>query len=230
MGDKYLNRKNDDEDDEERHITEHSLHLEDSIGSYDPMDVKARTIVFSKELADGSKDQVVKQKSEKFKDQINNTNQYLKFINAHLEENKVKVAKIKEAERRFREEIEFLQNNPFKPREELDKINYKYITENDTKALLAHLENERNAIWEKLKHQEQQIEKTRQELRQKDEQLLQIQKEHEAIVKKHATSADDPIAIIKEELVKLGITDNSAKILGAVNSLESLINAKKRSE
>lgn len=229
MGEKYLNRK-DDDDDEQNQVTGYGLHLEDSIDSVDPMNVKARTIVFSKEIADGPDNQVIKRKSEKFKDQMNNTNQYLKFINAHLEENKAKIAKIKDAERRFKEEIESLQTNPFKPRAELDKVNYKYITENDTKSLIAHLENERKSLWEKLLHQEQQVAKTKLELRQKDEQLSQIQKEHETMIKKHLVPSEDPITIIKDELVRLGIKDDSARIRGAVNSLANLLDAKKRSE
>jgi chromosome segregation ATPase len=224
MGEKYLNRKGEEE---ESHITERGPNLDDTMDQIDPMQVTARTIVFGKELADAPKDVVIKEKSEKFKDQMNNTNQYLKFINAHLAVNKSKVEKIKEAERRFREEVEFLQNNTTKPRAELDKVNYKYITENDTKSLLAHLQTEREILKEKISHQEQQIEKTRQEMQQKDEQIVQIKNELDTLSKKNQVQTDDPITVIKEELARLGIKDDSARILGAINSLSDLINSKK---
>jgi predicted RNase H-like nuclease (RuvC/YqgF family) len=191
------------------------------------MDVKARTIVFGKEVSNATKDEVVKQKSEKFKDQMNNTNQYLKFINAHLAVNKSKWEKLKEAERKFDAEIASLQNNQIKPRSELDKVNYKYITENDTRSLCTHLETELNALKEKLVHQEQQIEKTRLQIQQKEEQMVQIKNEMDERFKKNAPVNDDPISVIKEELAKLGIKDDSARILDAVNSLSHLINSKK---
>ncbi len=77
-----------------------------------------------------------------YKDQMGNTTQYLKFINAHLAAKKERLDKIKEREKKFKEEIESLQGNAIKPRAELDKINYKHITENDTKSLVIHMESE----------------------------------------------------------------------------------------
>lgn len=226
MVEKHINRKNEDDEDSS-HVTEHGPKL-GSIDSIDPMQVTARSIVFGKEIVDASKDEVVKEKSAKFKDQMSNTNQYLKFINAHLAANKSKVDKIKQAQQRFKEEVEALQNNQIKPRAELEKVNYKYITENDTKSLLSHLEAEREMLREKLAHQEQQIERTKQQIQQKDEHLAQIQNELSVLLKKNEQPTEDPIAIIKEELAKLGIKDDSARILGAVNSLSSLVNSKKQ--
>lgn len=227
MVEKYLNRKDDEDDDESSSIADLGLKLDDSTGSIDPMEVKARTITFGKEVSNAPKDVVIKQKSEKFKDQMSNTNQYLKFINAHLAAKKSKIEMLKESERRFKEEIESLQSNPLKPRAELDKVNYKYITENDTKSLLSHLETERSILQEKLSHQEQQIKNTVQQIQQKDEQIIQIKNELDSIVKKNSQPSEDPIAVIKDELAKLGIKDDSAKILDAVNSLSNLLNSKK---
>ncbi len=228
MVEKHLNRKNSgDEDDNTSHITELGLKLDDSTGSIDPMEVTARTITFGKEVSNAPKDAVIKEKSEKFKDQMSNTTQYLKFINAHLAAKKSKIEKLKESERRFKEEIESLQNNPVKPRADLDKVNYKYITENDTKSLLSHLETERHVLQEKLSHQEQQIKNTAQQIQQKDEQIIQIKNELDSLVKKNSQLSEDPIAVIKEELAKLGIKDDSAKILDAVNSISNLLNSKK---
>lgn len=230
MVEKYLNRRDDDSDDEEesKQITGSGYSLDDTTDQLDPMNVVSRSIVFGKEIQNVPKDELVKKKSEKFRDQMNNTNQYLKFINAHLEVNKSKVAKLKEAERRFNEEMAFLQDSPTKPRSELDKVNYKYITENDTKSLLTHLESERLVLSEKLSHQEEQVEKTRYEIKQKDEQIAQIKTEMSSRFKKTPEENADPIKIIKEELSKLGIKDDSAKILDAVNSLSELIKSKRQ--
>lgn len=223
MVEKHINRKEESAEDEWSHITE----IGPKIDSVDPMAVVARTIVFGKELSNAPKEVIIKEKAEQFKDQINNTNQYLKFINAHLAEKKSKIAQLRENERRFKEEIESLQNDGIKPRAELDKVNYKYIKENDARSLLTHLEIERQALKEKLQHQQEQIEKTKQELNKKDEQIKSVQTELDIIVDKKAVPTDDPILILKEELAKLGINNESARILSAVNSLAELLNSKK---
>mgnify|MGYP003042747706 CR=1 FL=1 len=168
---------------------------------------------------------VVKEKSQEFKDQMNNTNQYLKFINAHLAENKSKVQKLKEDERRFKEEMESLQSGTIKSRPELDKVNYKYINENDTRSLFSHLEVERQVLREKLGHQQEQLAKTQLEILAKDEQMKQVQNELDTL--KKTPVANDPIAVLREELAKLGIQNDSTKILAAVDSLASLISSKK---
>jgi predicted RNase H-like nuclease (RuvC/YqgF family) len=227
MVEKYLNRKDDEDLDDKSHVTETGPTLEDTTDEIDPLQFTSRTIVFGKEIQNLPKDEIVKEKSEKFKDQMNNTNQYLKFINAHLEVNKSKVAKLKEAERRFKEEVAFLQDGQIKPRDELDSVNYKYITESDTKSLLTHLESEREILREKLSHQEEQIEKTRQQLQQKDEHITQVKTEIDTRFRKSVISNDDHIKTIKDELAKLGIKDDSAKILDAVNSLSDLLKQKK---
>ncbi|MFN3654081.1 MAG: hypothetical protein ACK4TO_01995 [Candidatus Nitrosotenuis sp.] len=223
MVEKHINRKAESAEDEWSHITE----IGPKIDSADPMAVVTRTIVFGKDLNNAPKETIIKEKAEQFKDQINNTNQYLKFINAHLAEKKSKIAQLRENERRFKEELESLQNDTIKPRAELDKVHYKYIKENDAASLLTHLEFERQALKEKLQHQIEQIEKTKQELNQKDVQIKNVQSELETIVDKKAVMTDDPILVLKEELAKLGINNESARILSAVNSLAELLNSKK---
>ncbi|MGQ0772268.1 MAG: hypothetical protein ACT4NT_05825 [Nitrososphaerota archaeon] len=225
MVEKHINRKDDKgghgDEDEWSHITETGPKLD----SIDPLAVVARTIVFGKEISSAAKEVVVKEKSQEFKDQMNNTNQYLKFINAHLAENKSKVQKLKEDERRFKEEMESLQNGAIKSRPELDKVNYKYINENDTRSLLSHLEVERQVLREKFGHQQEQLEKTRLEMLAKDEQMKQVQNELETLQK--TPVANDPIVVLREELAKLGIQNDSAKILAAVDSLANMISSKK---
>lgn len=225
MVERHISRKDDkggqSDEDEWSHITETGPKLD----SIDPLAVVARTIVFGKELGSAAKEVVVKEKSQEFKDQMNNTNQYLKFINAHLAENKSKVQKLKEDERRFKEEIDSLQNSAIKSRPDLDKINYKYINENDTRSLFSHLEVERQVLREKLEHQQEQLAKTKLQILAKDEQMKQVQNELEAL--KKTPVANDPIAVLREELAKLGIQNDSAKILDAVNSLANLISSKK---
>jgi|GEM_PF-1349023 chromosome segregation ATPase len=220
MVEKHIIRKEND-DEERSHITE----IDPKLDSTDPMAVVARTIVFGKDVCDGSKEDAIKEKSEEFKDQINNTTQYLRFINAHLAEKKSKVQKLREDEKRFKEEMASLQTGQITPREELEKVNYKYIKEEETRSLIAHMKTERQMLEEKFAHQQEQIEKTMRLMQEKDEQIKFIENKLETTQKK--TKTDDPIAILREEITKLGITDDSARILGAMNSLANMLNSKK---
>ena len=220
MGEKHLNRitdqdKEKESDDEWSHITGVGSKIE----VIDPLAVTDRTIIFGKDIVPSTKEESVKEKTDQFKDQIGNTNQYLKFVNAHLAAKKEHLDKVKEREKKFNEEIEALQGTNIKPRSELDKVNYKYITENDTKSLIIHMESELNQIREKLAHQQSQLEKTKSDMQQKEEQLRHIQKEIE--MKNAKIAQEDPLAIIREELARLGIDGNSGKIANALNSLAS---------
>jgi len=219
LAEKYINRRTKEEedaqkaqDDEWSHITGAGTKIE----ALDPLSVSDRTIVFGKDKS-ASKAGAVKEKAEEFMDQMNNTNQYLKFINAHLVEKKNKINMLKEQERKFKEEVAALQNNSIKPRDELEKVNCKYITENDKKSLLAHMEKEQNILREKLSHHATQIEKINEEIRQKDEQIAHIRDEIETV--KDAPSAPDPLKVIEAELARLGIKDDS-KIREAMSQLK----------
>lgn len=206
-----LKKRPQSSDDEWSHITGAGTKIE----AIDPLSVSDRTIIFGKERGPTTKETVVKEKSEEFLDQMNNTNQYLKFVNAHLMEKKNQVDRLKEAEKKFKEEIESLQNNTVKPRDELDRVNYKYITENDKKSILVHLEQERNRLKEKLAHHVQQIDTTQSEIIQKEQQIMAITKEMQSAPQEQLV---DPVKIIEAELARLGISED-AKIREAVNML-----------
>lgn len=210
-------------EDEWAHITEMGPKLEIA----DAMEVTARQIKFGRERNFSTKEESVQDKSERFKDDMSNTNQYMKFVNAHLAEKKTKIDKLKQDERRFKEELESLQNFQVKPRTELDSIHYKKITENDTNSLLLHLQSERKSTLEKIAYHQMQLEREKQTLEQKDAQISDVKKEIEILAKKKQEKPTDPIEVIRAELARLGISDDAAKILGAVQSLEDLVKTRK---
>ena len=210
-------------EDEWAHITEMGPKLEIA----DAMEVTARQIKFGRERNFSTKEESVQDKSERFKDDMSNTNQYMKFVNAHLAEKKTKIDKLKQDERRFKEELESLQNFQVKPRTELDKVHYKKITENDTNSLLLHLQSERESTLEKIAYHQMQLEREKQTLEQKDAQISDVKKEIEILAKKKQEKPTDPIEVIRAELARLGISDDAAKILGAVQSLEDLVKTRK---
>lgn len=211
-------------EDEWSHITETGPKLEIA----DVMEITSRQISFGKERNFSTKEESVQDKSERFKDDMSNTNQYLKFVNAHLAAKKTKIEKLKQAEQRFKEELESLQSFQVKPRTELDKIHYKKITENDTNSLLLHLQSERESVLEKIAYHQMQLEREKQILEQKDVQISDVKKEIEILAKKKQEKQADPIEVIRAELARLGISDDATKILGAVQSLEELVKTKKQ--
>lgn len=226
MVEKHLNRISEEErarkesDEDWSHITGVGSRIE----VVDPLAVTDRTIIFGKDVAPSTKEDLVKEKTDQFKDQIGNTNQYLKFVNAHLAAKKEKLDMLKEREKKFQEEIDALQGNTVKPRSDLDKVNYKYITENDTKSLITHMASELEQIKEKLAHQESQVQKTKSELQQKEEQIKHLQEE---ITQNKKKVPEDPLLIIQEELAKLGIDGSTGKLANALSALSGMISKDK---
>lgn len=213
---KHYNQ-NTSSDDEWSHITGAGTKIE----AVDPMAVTDRMIIFGKDRGQVTKEEVIKEKSEEFMDQINNTNQYLKFVNAHLVEKKNKINRLKEAEKRFKEELESLQtSNIVKPRDELEKINCKYITEGDKKSLLIHLESEQNQLKEKMAYHMTQVEKARHEISKKEEQIQYLKQEIENTVNQQPKNLD-PLKVIEQEIARLGIDD--PKIREAIELLSKKI-------
>lgn len=72
---------------------------------------------------------------------------------------------------------------------------------------------------EKLTHQESQVQKTKMELHQKEEQLKHL---HDEIAQNKKKIPEDPLAVIREELARLGIDGNSGKLADALSALSSI--------
>lgn len=212
---KHYNQ-NTDAADEWSHITG----IGSKIEIHDTMDVSDRSIFFSNKPQFQTKQELVKEQSEIFKDDMNNTHQYQKFVNTLLQEKVKNVKKMLDAEKKFAEEMSFFQDTA-KARPELDKLNPKYIKESDATTLIKNLEDDCAKMQMRLEHEQSVIEKTKSELQAKRQQIEQLKEELSYISqkqKKHLVQ-DDPILTIKHELKKLGISDDSGKITQALNAL-----------
>ncbi len=220
--DKSLNKELSAED-EWSHITE----VGPKIDIQDPLEVSQRSIFFSKNRQNATRQEIVQEKSEEVKDQINNTNQYQKFVNVLLKAKMDELKKVMENQKRFTEELNCFQDVQ-KNRVDLEQINPKYITEDDTKSLINTLESEYERVKERLEHEQAVIEKTKNELELKRKQIDQLKEELKFITQKQKKhEVDDPVQMIKHELKKLGITDDSGNISKA---LEVLSNKTKQSK
>ncbi|HET8720268.1 MAG TPA: hypothetical protein VFM64_04660 [Candidatus Nitrosotenuis sp.] len=191
----------------------------------DTMDIQDRQIFFSKDKQPQTKLEIIQEKSEAFKEELDSTNQYQKFVNGALKERMGDVKKLLDREKRFAEELNCFQETP-KTKHELEKANPKYITENDTKAIISNLEQEYEKMKEKFEFEKSKIEKTKADLEAKKQQIAMLGEEMQFISKKEKKEQvpDDPVLTLKTELRKLGIQDDSGKISDALKTLSDKMN------
>lgn len=208
-------------EDEWSHIAE----IGSKIESADPLNVTDRTIFFSKNQA-STKQELVQEKSDEFKDQINSTNQYQKFVNVLLKQKTDNLKRMLEKEKQFAEELNCFQDKP-KAKHELEKLHSKYVGESDVKTILANLESDYGRLKEKFDYEQSLVEKTKNQLEAKKQQIDAFKEEMMFINQKQkdVPVSDDPILTIKSELKKMGISDESGKISKALQALSSKLDA-----
>lgn len=216
--DDEMAKHQDDESENTAAVTE----IGPRIDIQDPFDIKDRTIFFSSKAIPQTKQEIVQEKSKALKNQLDTTNQYQKIVNTELKERMGDLKKMLDKERRFTEELNCFQDTA-KTRYELEKVNAKYISESDTKSLIANLESEYEKMREKFEYELSKIEKTKVDLQTKKQQIDQLKEEMKFIVKKEkkVEQIDDPVLTLKHELKKLGIQDDSGKISEALKLLSN---------
>lgn len=231
---KHINRVSNNEDDIKKKYNQnvsaedewsHITGVGTKIEAADPMNVSDRTIFFSNKTKPTTKQELVQEKTEEVKDQMSNTNQYMKFVNGLLKQKTENLKKILEQEKRFTEELNCFQDAP-KSKQELEQLNSKYVTEQDMRTILSNLESEYGKIKEKFEYEQSLIEKTKNHLLSKMQQIEAVREEIRIRAQKQtrAQQDDDPLATIKMELKKMGINDESGKISKALQMLANKSN------
>jgi len=194
-------------EDEWSHITGVGSKIE----IHDASDVTDRSIFFSSKPQILTKHEEVLQKSKDVHDQILDTNQYQKFVNASLNQKMANVKTLLEKEKKFADELNYFRDAP-KNRVELEKVNPKRVTESDIRDLIANLETNYNSLNEKLEHEQNLVEKTKNELISTKRQITSLKEEMEFVVKKQKNvEVTDPVQLIKQELKRLGINDEHSE-------------------
>ncbi len=217
---KYYN-KDISAEDEWSHVTEiDSKKANES----DPMSPQARTITFNNKFSSATNEEMVKEKSEKFKDQISSTEQYLKFANELIKEKMNRLRQLKNDEKKFHDEVSILQNK-IKSRYDLSKINVKYMTGDDARSLIFHLEEEYEIMKDKLLYQELIVQRTKDEITAKRKQLQQIREELKDVLRMHTHEVKDPIEVLRDELRKAGISESN-RIFQVLNDISEQLNPK----
>lgn len=191
--------------------------------SLDFLSDNERSITFSnKPHKKSSNEERVNEKLGEFKDQVTNTEQYIRFANGVIKEKMSRLKQLKDDEKKFYDEVDVLQNR-LKSRNELDKLNPKYLTENDAKALIIHLEEEYEKMKDNLLYQELMVQKSKDSIAAKRKQTSQIKEELRRIMQQQKIfEITDPIAILKEELKKAGV-DEKNKIFQILDDFTKII-------
>ncbi len=212
---KHYNQ-NVDAADEWSHITGAGSKIE----AADAMAITDRSIFFSNKTQPQTKQEMVQEKVEEFKDNMSNTHQYQKFVNTLLQEKVKNMKKMLDDDKRFAQEMSCFQD-PQKTRSDLEKVNPKYISESDATSLINNLESECDKMKMRLEHEQSVINKTKTQLQEKQQQISQLKEELKYIAQKQKKPEEqvDPISTIKHELRKLGISDDSGNISKALELL-----------
>lgn len=204
-------------EDEWSHITG----IEPKVES-DPMLAEDRTIYFTNKFGrPRTREEMARIRAEELKGQVNETDQYVKFVNEMLNEKLARIKQIKQEERRFLDELSVLQNK-IKSREEINKVNPKYATDGDVASLISHLEAEYERMKEKLLYQELIVQKTKDEIAKKKNQIQKLVHDAKAPPK---PKGEDPLTILRDELKKLGLNESS-KIFKTVDEISKMLDSK----
>lgn len=226
---KHITRTSKEDDDLKKHYNQnvdaadewsHITGVGTKIEAADPLAISDRSIFFSSKAQPQTKQEMVQEKSEEFKDNMSNTHQYQKFVNTLLQEKVKNMKKMLDDDKRFKQEMSCFQD-PQKSRAELNHVNPKYISESEATSLLCNLESECDKMKMRLEHEQSVIDKTKAQLQEKQQQMAQLREEIKYISQrqKKPTEQSDPISTIKYELRKLGINDDSGNIAKALDLL-----------
>ena len=157
--------------------------IETKIEAADAMEVLDRSVTFGDQQESGPKTpyDIVKEETRNAMDAAGNTGQYIRFVNRHIDNQRMEIDKIKKIQEKFDHEIDLLQSN----RDKIESINKKLTPKNDiktiteslhqlllekgiTKSKLDTLKNEIVSVEEELQQQEDQIEHASENLKKKN--------------------------------------------------------------
>ena len=203
-------------EDEWAHLTD-ATGAETKIQVADAADVSDRNI-FVGNTKEGTPWEIVSKKTQNLADMTSNISQYVKLVNAYLQEQKKQVVKIQDRKNNFDLEIESLQ----KDNVQLGKLNNTPIDEfdlNELNQLVQGLTKIRNSRQSKIKELKNELTKTGEELRTQDKQIEKITaqiKQKQEIKKENKTK--DQLAKELSSLIKKYNGKTVATVLKEINS------------
>ena len=219
IGTGRFNQKKPDAEDEWAHLTDTDGN-ETKIEARDAADVGKRNIFIGEK--GGTPWEVVTKKTQNLADMTSNISQYVKLVNAYLQEQKKEVVKIQDSKNRFDLEIENLQNDNVQLAK-LNDVQIDNLDANGLKKFAQKLTQVRDSRRGKINQLKTEITKTEEELKKQD---IQITKINDQIKEKEKRGTNDK-NLTKDQLFKeLSIIIQKydgktvANVLTEINSLK----------
>ena len=194
IGTGRLNQKKPDAEDEWAHLTDTDGN-ETKIEARDAADVGKRNIFIGEK--GGTPWEVVSKKTQNLADMTSNISQYVKLVNAYLQEQKKEVVKIQDSKNRFDLEIENLQNDNVQLAK-LNDVQIDNLDANGLKKFAQKLTQVRDSRRGKINQLKTEITKTEEELKKQD---IQITKINDQIKEKEKRGTNDK-NLTKDQLFK----------------------------
>lgn len=194
IGTGRFNQKKPDAEDEWSHLTDTDGN-ETKIEARDAADVGKRNIFIGEK--GGTPWEVVSKKTQNLADMTSNISQYVKLVNAYLQEQKKEVVKIQDSKNRFDLEIENLQNDNVQLAK-LNDVQIDNLDANGLKKFAQKLTQVRDSRRGKINQLKTEITKTEEELKKQD---IQITKINDQIKEKEKRGTNDK-NLTKDQLFK----------------------------
>ena len=182
MGRKFINRyKNENYDQEYEEEEEESKKKMERIGpnidDVDAMDVVMRQITLEKNLdKPKSREDIVKEELQVAGHQTRTTNQFQKYINAHIEDRLSRIDKIKQAKQAFDKDIEALKGDEFQYLTKLKETKVETLSSKAMQEMLHSLTLNKDITKSKLEHFKNRVKETELELLRQEKDIERIEK------------------------------------------------------
>ena len=220
MGRKFINRyKNENYDQEYEEEDENKKKMErigPNIDDVDAMDVVMRQITLEKNLdKPKSREEIVKEELQVAGHQTRSTNQFQKYINAHIEDRLSRIDKIKQAKQAFDKDIEALKGDEFQYLTKLKETKVESLSSKAMQEMLHSLTLNKDITVSKLEHFKNRVKETEQELFRQEKDIAKIEKR---IREKQIQEKEEQL---KEENIKKDLSELSKKY--NVNELRKIL-------
>ena len=208
MGRKFINRyKNENYDQEYEEEPEETKKKMERIGpnidDVDAMDVEIRQITLEKNMdKPKSREEIIKEELQVAGHQTRTTNQFQKYINAHIEERLSRIDKIKQAKQAFDKDIEALKGDEFQYLTKLKETKVESLSSKAMQEMLHSLTLNKDITVSKLEHFKNRVKETEQELFRQEKDIAKIEKR---IREKQIQEKEEQL---KEENIKKEIKSN----------------------
>ena len=219
IGTGRFNQKKPDAEDEWAHLTDTDGN-ETKIEARDAADVGKRNIFIGEK--GGTPWEVVSKKTQNLADMTSNISQYVKLVNAYLQEQKKEVVKIQDSKNRFDLEIENLQNDNVQLAK-LNDVQIDNLDANGLKKFAQKLTQVRDSRRGKINQLKTEITKTEEELKKQDIQITKINDQ----IKENEKRGTNDKNLTKDQLFKELSTiiqkydgKTVANVLTEINSLK----------